>query len=79
MAPEVLLGRTVPYNFKCDMYSLGCILYYMCTYEVPEFDEADYASFIDYSANMKSMVDKLLRKAPEERPDIDQVLSLCLA
>ena len=33
VAPEVWRNR--PYNSKCDMWSLGCLLYELCTYRPP--------------------------------------------
>ena len=33
VAPE--LWRNRPYDGKCDMWSLGCLLYELCTYKPP--------------------------------------------
>ena len=33
MAPEILDGQ--PYNHRADIWSLGCILYELCTLEKP--------------------------------------------
>lgn len=33
VAPEVWRNRS--YNAKCDMWSLGCLLYELCTYRPP--------------------------------------------
>ena len=37
-SPEIYMS--IPYNEKSDMWSLGCVLYEMCTNE-PAFDTND--------------------------------------
>lgn len=32
-APEVLIGE--PYDFKCDIFSLGCLIFAMLTADLP--------------------------------------------
>lgn len=38
-APEVLQGK--PYNFKADLFSVGVIIFYMCTQQMPFKATAD--------------------------------------
>lgn len=81
LSPE--LCEEKPYNNKSDIWSLGCVLYEMCTYKHP-FEAANQAALIlkilrakylpiseKYSKNLREMVDKLLCKDYRERPSIE--------
>jgi serine/threonine protein kinase len=37
MAPEILWG--IPYDSKCDIYSLGCLFFNLITGQYPYFAE----------------------------------------
>lgn len=54
MSPEVLKGE--PYGFQLDIWSVGCLLYELCTY-TSAFDAKGYNS-----------VDKIINKDPPELP-----------
>lgn len=91
MAPEQARGETVDY--RCDLFSLGSILYRMCTGR-PPFDGQDaLATLIAVAsiqpraprelnpavpAALSELVMKLLRKAPAERPRSAQVVAATL-
>ena len=45
MAPEVLDGQ--PYNHKADLWSLGCVLYELCTLEKAFDGQSQFALMSD--------------------------------
>ena len=77
MAPEILEGKE--YNTKCDLWSLGVIIYQLCTKKFPfegEFDNIILnkidklgQSVLDVieDAKLKDLLSKLLVKEPENR------------
>ncbi|CAN0324950.1 unnamed protein product, partial [Ectocarpus fasciculatus] len=76
MAPEVLDYH--PYGHKADMWSLGCILYEMARLRRPFTSVAkifqtdpEPIPASRYSAELRSLVDELLRKDPHARPSTD--------
>ena len=71
-APEILNCR--PYTTKCDIYSLGCLLYMLCAYQTPPVTEPYEPIAEVYSQKLRNMIDSMLRKQPEERPSIDEVM-----
>ena len=86
MSPEVIDAKL--YDFKCDVWSLGCPLYEMCTFRPPFNDErilfylcANITNQAHdpipeiYSPALKAMVDRLLEKDQETRPTIAEILS----
>lgn len=86
LSPEICLGRR--YNTKSDIWSLGCILYEMCTLKHP-FDSNSINGLImkitkakqapipkQYSAKLHALVDTLLAKQPSKRPTVNQILSI---
>jgi NIMA (never in mitosis gene a)-related kinase len=45
MSPEILQGNG--YDFKCDVWSLGCIVYELCALRSPFKDEVKKMSLYD--------------------------------
>ncbi len=91
-APEQAAGQSI--DHRCDLFSLGCVLYQMCTGEKP-FKGADTASTLMAVAThqppqlhelnaevplpFSSLVMKLLAKKPEDRPQSAQEVADALA
>ena len=86
LSPEICQGKA--YNMKSDVWSLGCILYELCTLHHP-FDSNCLNGLIIqiqrakpppipyyYSSNLRNLVDKLLQKSPAKRPSVNQILEL---
>ena len=86
-APEVLKGE--PYDFKCDVFSFGCMLFAMVTADLPFLAKSmeDYffkTSFEDVkftnpewkkiTNEMMDLIKQMLIKDPKERPTMTQVL-----
>lgn len=81
LSPE--LCEEKPYNNKSDIWSLGCVLYELCTLRHP-FEAANQGALAlkilranfnpipaTYSSDLRSLVDKLLTKDYRKRPDIE--------
>ena len=86
LSPEMCEGKN--YNSKTDIWSLGCILYELCTLKHP-FNAANVNGLLMviirgkyqpissyYSQNLKSLVQQMLTKDPAKRPSIDQILGI---
>lgn len=86
LSPEICQGKA--YNMKSDIWSLGCVLYELCSLQ-HAFDSKCMNGLImailrskqnpipyTYSQNLRSLVDKLLQKDPRKRPSINQILRL---
>eukprot|EP00887_Chlorella_sp_A99_P000963 scaffold5.g963.t1 len=86
-SPELVQGLS--YNHKTDVWAAGCLLYELCALhrpfrgvcvstvvvhilrgEYPPLDERRY------SPELRQLVGSLLRRNPEQRPSVDQVLDL---
>ena len=90
MAPEVRNKQN--YSFSCDIWSLGIVLYELCTLNYPFNLSSDLFNFIHYnnlnindkfpqcySQNIKILIQKMLKKEPKERPNINKVLEYIIA
>ena len=88
VAPEILLGK--PYSFSADMWSLGCILFELCTLHVPFpgnsipevfskiLSEKNPPIPSRYSNEIKYIISSLFVTNPEERKTIYDVLNFPL-
>ena len=85
VAPEV--WRNKPYNSKCDMWSLGCLLYELCTYR-PPFEAESMEGLARkvmkgryepipnfYSQALRTTLSKLLVVEPNYRSSVNDILS----
>ncbi|GLC41306.1 Serine/threonine-protein kinase Nek3 [Pleodorina starrii] len=86
MSPEVM--SSMPYDFKSDMWSLGCVLYEMMSLK-HAFDATDMSSLVmkilrgehlpipqGFSQELKDLVRQLLCKNPKMRPAPEQILKM---
>ena len=83
-SPEIINGE--PYNYKTDIWSLGVVLYEMCTLKLP-FDSNNIAQLsmkilrgnfdpipFKYSKEMHNLVKKMLNVDQNKRPDIKEIM-----
>ena len=90
IAPEMF--KNSKYNNKVDLWSLGCIIYELCTLKYC-FDFDEFGGVIGlsnsiinmkhnnidlkyYSYELQKLIDSLLKKNYEERPNINEVYSI---
>ena len=83
ISPEICEDR--PYNDKSDVWTLGCILYELCTFRHP-FEAENQPALImkilnenprpitNYSLNLKSLIGKLFNKNFRNRPSCIDIL-----
>ncbi|KAM4017344.1 serine/threonine-protein kinase Nek11-like isoform 1-T1 [Anomaloglossus baeobatrachus] len=84
MSPE--LFSNTGYNTKCDIWSLGCILYEMCSL-TRAFDCPKWIKLVSlivngpsptlplkYSAALNDILQRMLRKEPALRPSANEIL-----
>ena len=90
MAPEIIKKRNNKFNNKIDLWSLGCIIYELCTLnKCFTSDEGLFGTFNKiinqkhgtintnyYSREIQDLIDNLLNKDYHNRYDIDQVYDL---
>jgi len=85
-SPEVWQDK--PYDWKSDMWSLGVVLYEMCTLN-PPFTDTSMAGLCKkvmkglypsisskYSKDLSSMIATLLQVSPSKRPSCSQILHM---
>lgn len=86
LSPE--LCEEKPYNHKSDVWSLGCVLYELCTFRHP-FEANNQGALIlkivrgkfepisnTYSSDLKEMTELLLKKDPKKRPSLNEILKM---
>ena len=86
LSPEICEGKA--YNNKSDIWSLGVVLYEMCTLKCP-FDAKNLNGLVlkiiravfepvplHLSSACRELVSTLLKKDPKTRPNINQVLRM---
>ena len=85
VAPEI--WRNKPYEYKCDIWSLGCIIYELCKLK-PPFRGTNIKELRDnikrgiyepiqniYSNDLKNIISLMLRQNPKERPSAKELLN----
>ncbi|XP_015496192.1 serine/threonine-protein kinase Nek4 [Parus major] len=84
MSPELFSNK--PYNYKSDVWALGCCVYEMATLK-HAFNAKDMNSLAyriiegklppmpkDYSPQLVEIIQTMLNKKPEERPSVKSIL-----
>ena len=88
MAPEVYEGTYLENKFKCDVWSLGMILYEMIFGHLPWIGKTEYMHFEEIRTKslkfpkehnvhklVLDLITKMLEKDPEERIDFENILN----
>ena len=84
MAPELIKGEN--YNNKVDIWSFGCVIYELLSLKLCFYDENlfslydkivnknyEYLNLNGYNPKWKDLIDLLLKKNYNQRPDIKEV------
>ncbi|XP_068107973.1 serine/threonine-protein kinase Nek4 [Hyperolius riggenbachi] len=84
MSPELFSNK--PYNYKSDVWALGCCVYEIATLK-HAFNAKDMNSLVyriiegklppmpkDYSAELGDLIGEMLSRQPEKRPTVRQIL-----
>ena len=85
LAPEVWEDR--PYDYRCDIWSLGCIIYELCTL-VPPFRGTNFRELYknikegkynpipkNYSNDLRQLVNLMLKTSPSKRYSVNDLLN----
>nr|XP_056712645.1 serine/threonine-protein kinase Nek5 [Euleptes europaea] len=84
LSPEIC--ENCPYNNKTDIWSLGCVLYELCTLKHP-FEGTNIHQLMlricrghfvpvstKYSYDLRTLISQLFKTAPRNRPSINSIL-----
>ncbi|KAM4795378.1 serine/threonine-protein kinase Nek5 isoform 2-T2 [Rhinophrynus dorsalis] len=84
LSPEICENR--PYNNKTDIWSLGCVLYEMCTLKHP-FEAGSLRQLVlkicrghyqplssKYSYDLRTLISQLFKISPRDRPSVNSIL-----
>ncbi|KAM3933001.1 serine/threonine-protein kinase Nek5-like isoform 1-T3 [Leptodactylus fuscus] len=84
LSPEICENR--PYNNKTDIWSLGCVLYELCTLKHP-FEASGLRQLVlkicrgryeplslKYSYDLRTLISQLFKISPRDRPSITSIL-----
>ncbi|XP_071990589.1 serine/threonine-protein kinase Nek5 isoform X2 [Engystomops pustulosus] len=84
LSPEICENR--PYNNKTDIWSLGCVLYELCTLKHP-FEAGNLRQLVlkicrgryeplsaKYSYDLRTLISQLFKISPRDRPSITSIL-----
>ncbi|KAK6486821.1 serine/threonine-protein kinase Nek5-like [Huso huso] len=84
LSPEICENR--PYNNKTDIWSLGCVLYELCTLKHP-FEGSNLRQLVvkicrghfvpvapRYSYDLRILVTQLFKISPRDRPSVNSIL-----
>jgi NIMA (never in mitosis gene a)-related kinase len=82
MAPEIQLATgDFAYTNKCDIWSLGCLLYTLCSFVPPFYDEDEKPRNLEqmqYTPLKNATIDKVVKRMlmwnPKDRPGCEQLL-----
>ncbi|KAM5288037.1 LOW QUALITY PROTEIN: serine/threonine-protein kinase Nek5 [Ctenodactylus gundi] len=84
LSPEICQNK--PYNNKTDIWSLGCVLYELCTLKHPfegnnlhqlvvKICQAHFAPIsARFSHDLRSLVPQLFKVSPRDRPSVTSIL-----
>ena len=84
-APEIWEDK--PYDYKCDIWSVGCILYELCTHHPPfrgtslrdlyqNVMKGRYEPISNaYSSDLRNFIGKMLILDPRKRPTVNDLLN----
>ncbi|CAL6105217.1 Kinase [Hexamita inflata] len=87
ISPEII--QECGYNDKADIWSLGCVLYELCTFNRVFTGSSLYTVFQNinsqqhtpinnsrYSQNLSNIIDLMLSKNPQQRPSANELLKM---
>nr|XP_020145967.1 serine/threonine-protein kinase Nek5 isoform X3 [Microcebus murinus] len=84
LSPEICQNK--PYNNKTDIWSLGCVLYELCTLKHPfegnnlhqlvlKICQAHFAPISPrFSRDLRSLISQLFKVSPRDRPSVNSIL-----
>lgn len=89
MAPEMILESE--YNYKVDIWALGCIVYELCTLNTYSREDMSLIHIINgiksdgkinlkiYDIKVQNLINMLLEYNDKNRPILDAIIDYCLA